>query len=160
MITEKLGEKSMTDKPENIDKELESKLNHIVKLAPQSQRELLKDELKALIHSSNKSFASQIAQKNKEIKEEMNKLRSELDELADKHNIPSITTWYQGYFKYQRQYRNQPKSWIDEQDRREKTIIRPHGGTNNALFKITGSQDDANIANYLEELGKLLRLRL
>jgi hypothetical protein len=79
--------------------------------------------------------------------------RKKLDQLAKKYDLPSITTWKQGKFIDFPQYRNSPEHWKEEKRREEQTFIRPGGGTNNALFKIDGAFDNANIAKYLEELG-------
>ena len=86
------------------------------------------------------------------------KLQDKLDALADNFNVPSITDWKQGRFIDSQKYSRMGGEWKDEQIAREKTLIRPFGGTHNALFQVTNSEinDNANITAYLEALGDLL----
>lgn len=83
-------------------------------------------------------------------------LLAELTKLAVKFGIPSITTWQQGYFIDSPDYALMGEDWKKEQRSRENTLIRPGGGMNNALFQVTGAENDAKIAAYLQLLGELL----
>lgn len=86
----------------------------------------------------------------------MSKLKQELETLAEKYSLPSITTWQQGYFIDQPKYSSMSEGWKKEQRSRENTIIRPGGGTNNPLFQVRGAENDAKIAAYLQEVAELL----
>lgn len=86
----------------------------------------------------------------------MEDVQKRLDKLAEEFDLPSITTWKQGEFLDSRQYAHMPDSWKEENRQRERTLIRPHGGTHNALFQVTGSGRDDDIVAYLVAVGELL----
>lgn len=86
----------------------------------------------------------------------MGKLQEELQQLADSLNIPNIITWKQGEFINSPKYDHMGEQWKFEQEEREQTLIRPGGGTNNALFQVSGYPDPSVITEYLEAVGKLL----
>jgi hypothetical protein len=86
----------------------------------------------------------------------MSDLRKKLDELADEFSLPSITEWKQGKFIYQPQYSKMGERWKYDQKEHEESLIRPGGGTNNALFQVKGNSSPEVITEYLEALGKLL----
>lgn len=83
-------------------------------------------------------------------------LKSELEKLAGIHNVPSITVWQQGRFIDSPRYDGHSQEWKDHADKYERMLIRPYGGTNNALFKVDRSDNDANIAEYIAAVGALL----
>lgn len=83
-------------------------------------------------------------------------LNDKLEALADNFNIPSITIWKQGKFIDHPKYSHMDEHWVEEQKLRERTLIRPGGMTHNALFQVSSSGEDANIAEYLEAVGRLL----
>jgi hypothetical protein len=83
-------------------------------------------------------------------------LKSELEKLAGKFNVPSITVWQQGRFIDSPRYQHHPQEWKDSADRHERMLIRPYGGTNNALFMVRNNEDEANIAEYIAAVGALL----
>lgn len=84
-------------------------------------------------------------------------IREKLHELAKKYDLPSITTWKQGHFIDSKQYRHMRQEWKDQQEVTEQTLIRPHGGTNNALFQVGARGfNGPDITAYLEEVGDLL----
>lgn len=87
----------------------------------------------------------------------MSKLTKDLDALAEKYEVPSITTWEQGYFLDLPQYSSMSESWKKEQKIKENTLIRPGGGTNNGLFQVSGAENNSKIAAYLQEVSELLR---
>ena len=79
-----------------------------------------------------------------------------LQSIAERYGLPSITTWQQGYFMNQDKYKHMGEDWRKEQIHREQTLIRPYGGTNNALFQITGSEYDQKITAYLQTIAEYL----
>lgn len=87
------------------------------------------------------------------------KLQLKLESLANKYSLPSIIIWKQGRFIDQPKYTNMSDEWKNEQQLREQTLIRPHGGNNNALFQVCNSNANGEpfIAAYLDELGELLK---
>jgi hypothetical protein len=89
-------------------------------------------------------------------KEAAIELASRIDGLADKYGLPSITTWKQGHFLDSPRYSHESDAWKAEQEARERTLIRPGGGTNNGLFQVSHSEDDALIVKYLENIGSYL----
>jgi hypothetical protein len=84
------------------------------------------------------------------------KILAEIDIMAAKRDIPSITTWQQGQYIDMPQYNRMPSKWKREQALREETIIRPYGGTNNPLFAVIGAENPAAITGYLETVGQYL----
>lgn len=93
------------------------------------------------------------------IADDRKKMLDEIDDIAEGLSIPSITTWRQGRFIDSPKYYKMGDKWRHEQEEREKTLIRPYGGTNNALFQVSGYVDNEVIAEYLEAVGKVLRQR-
>lgn len=87
----------------------------------------------------------------------MSDLLKQLDDLASEFSLPSITEWQQGKFIDGPQYSHMGEKWKAEQEAREETLIRPGGGTNNALFQVRLSAAAPEIAEYLEELGRILK---
>lgn len=87
----------------------------------------------------------------------VNQARVELVEkiqtLANDFDLPNITTWKQGRFIDMPRYNTMGAEWKKEQEQRELTLIRPYGGTNNALFQVSGTGRATDIAAYLEEIG-------
>jgi len=91
-------------KPENIDKELDKLLDKYTFVSTSGQRVFWDDhiypvagfkrKLSELIHSSNKSFASQIAQKNKEIREEVRRARIEEAEVWNSKWQSILGKWF------------------------------------------------------------------
>jgi len=90
----------------------------------------------------------------------MSELEEKLEALADNYNIPSITTWKQGHFIDSPKYSHMDEEWKEESQSYEETLIRPYGETHNAIFKVAASPRNAEIAEYLEALGKLLKEQL
>lgn len=90
----------------------------------------------------------------------MSELERKLEAIADNFNLPSITEWRQGKFIDSPEYSRMSDEWKENQQTTESTLIRPYGGTNNALFKVYNSGQDSNIAEYLEAVGKVLREEL
>jgi hypothetical protein len=90
-------------------------------------------------------------------KKEGSKLSVKLDKLAEEYNLPSITTWMQGRFIDNPRYDNIGSVAKSVHEQREKTLIRPGGGTNNALFRVTMTDYEEIIPKYLEEVGKILK---
>lgn len=88
------------------------------------------------------------------------KLYDKLEALADNYNLPSIVDWKQGHFINSPKYSHMGIDWCKRQEDRELTLIRPHGFTNNAIFQVTGSVDDAKVAEYLQAIGELLKKEL
>lgn len=86
----------------------------------------------------------------------MSKLHEKLEALAREYDLPSITTWRQGEFIDSPRYSHMDEEWKEESRAYERSLIRPHGGTNNALFRVLGTESPANIVAYLQALGKLL----
>lgn len=83
-------------------------------------------------------------------------MSDELQKLADKYGLPSITTWKQGVFIDSPRYSHMDEEWKEEARAHEHCVVRPGGGTNNALFQVLGGPDPASIVAYLQELGELL----
>lgn len=84
------------------------------------------------------------------------RFRDELQKLEKKYNIPGIESWKQGRFIDQQRYNCMSTEWKKEQRKYEKSLIRPYGGTNNALFKVSNGNHDQDVAAYLEEVGRLI----
>lgn len=83
-------------------------------------------------------------------------LKDDLKRLSDEWGLPDFRTWRRGRFIDQPQYNRMGADWKREQELREVTLIRPHGGTNNALFQISGAEDNAKIVAYISEVASLL----
>lgn len=83
-------------------------------------------------------------------------LKNELEKLAGTYDLPSITVWKQGRFIDSPRYAHDSQEWKDNANRYEKTLIRPYGGTNNALFRVDQSEYPSDITEYLQQVGELL----
>lgn len=83
-------------------------------------------------------------------------LKDKLDSLSEEFNIPSITTWSQGKFIDSPRYKYMSTIAKSTHDHIEKTSIRPGGGTNNALFRVTNTNLDEIIPKYLEKVAAVL----
>lgn len=84
-------------------------------------------------------------------------IQKEFQKLADEWGLPEISTWQQGRFIDQPKYNRMGADWKQEQSDRERTLIRPGGGTNNALFQVSGAEDNAMIAAYISEVASIVR---
>lgn len=90
----------------------------------------------------------------------MSELEDRLEALADNYNLPSITEWRQGHFVDKPQYRSWSEEQRKEAESRERTLVRPYWNPNNlsnALFQVSGTDRDADVVEYLEALGALLK---
>lgn len=83
-------------------------------------------------------------------------LKQALNDLAETYDVPSITTWKMGRFVDSKSYDRMGMEWKAEQMIREASLIRPGGGTNNAIFRVEGNEEPSTITMYLEALGELL----
>jgi hypothetical protein len=79
-------------------------------------------------------------------------IKNMLADLTNKYCLPPITEWKQGKFIDSPKYDRMGEDWKNEQIIREKHLIRPNGGTNNALFSVDCYFPD-KITAYLEDLG-------
>lgn len=86
----------------------------------------------------------------------MSELDKALKILSQEWGLPDIRTWRQGRFIDHPRYNHMGKDWKREQEFREATLVRPNGGTNNALFQVSGAEDNTKIVEYLEEIATLL----
>lgn len=64
------------------------------------------------------------------------------EKIKYKYNTPF---WEQGQFIMMRQYNKMPKKWIEENEEREKNIIRPFGETNNPICEIKSNEPNGVI---------------
>jgi len=90
------------------------------------------------------------------IDKEVRKAAVKIQTLANEYDLPSITTWKQGHFIDNPRYNKMGVDWKERQTEREKTLIRPYGGTNNGLFQVSGTDRATDITAYLEKVGEVL----